>query len=155
MRIAVITVSDRASSGVYPDRSGPAILEIMQAAFPLAEFETEIVSDGKEILLSALRRHPLSDWILCCGGTGPAPRDQSPEAVQEYCDRDLPGISEFLRARSLEQTPNAVFSRGYSGMHGTQFVVSLPGSEKAARFCAELLAPLMEHGLKMSRGQGH
>ncbi|HOX47661.1 MAG TPA: MogA/MoaB family molybdenum cofactor biosynthesis protein [Spirochaetia bacterium] len=155
MRIAVITVSDRASAGVYADRSGPAVVETLKSALPGAEIEAEIVPDGEESVLAALSRHPEADWILTTGGTGPAPRDRTPEATRAYCDRSMPGIADYLRSRSLEETPNAVFSRGEAGMRGLQYVVNFPGSEKAARFCAAALAPLMEHGRKMARGEGH
>jgi molybdopterin adenylyltransferase len=67
----------------------------------------------------------------------------------------MPGIADWLRQRSLEETPNAVFSRGYAGMRGFQYVVNFPGSVKAARFCAACLAPLLEHGRAMARGEGH
>jgi len=155
LRIAVITVSDRASAGVYADRSGPAVVETLKSALPGAEIEAEIVPDGEESVLAALSRHPEADWILTTGGTGPAPRDRTPEATRAYCDRSMPGIADYLRSRSLEETPNAVFSRGEAGMRGLQYVVNFPGSEKAARFCAAALAPLMEHGRKMARGEGH
>lgn len=155
MRIAVITVSDRASAGTYADRSGPAVMEALRAALPEAGLESEIVPDGEESVLAALGRHPGADWILTTGGTGPSPRDRTPEATRAFCDRAMPGIADYLRLRSLEETPNAVFSRGEAGMRGLQYVVNFPGSEKAARFCATILAPLMEHGVKMARGEGH
>jgi molybdenum cofactor synthesis domain-containing protein len=95
------------------------------------------------------------DWILTTGGTGPAPRDRTPEASRAFCDREMSGIAEYLRSRSLEETPNAVFSRSYAGMRGPVYVVNLPGSERAARFCAALLAPLLVNGTRMARGEGH
>jgi molybdopterin adenylyltransferase len=153
--IAVITVSDRASKGVYADRSGPAVEEILAALLPGLALEREVVPDERPEILAALGRHPRADWILTTGGTGPAPRDVTPEATREYCDREMPGIAEHLRAKSLEQTPNAVFSRGTAGMRGAQYVVNFPGSEKAARLCARVLAPLLEHGAAMARGEGH
>jgi molybdopterin adenylyltransferase len=155
MKISVITVSDRASKGVYADRSGPAIEETLRSALPGCEVLREIVPDEKADILAALGRHSGSDWILTTGGTGPAPRDVTPEATREFCDRAMDGIAEYLRARSLAETPNAVFSRGEAGMRGAAYIVNFPGSEKAARFCASLLAPLMEHGVRMARGEGH
>ncbi|HUW42079.1 MAG TPA: MogA/MoaB family molybdenum cofactor biosynthesis protein [Rectinemataceae bacterium] len=155
MKIAVITVSDRASAGVYADRSGPAIEEVLRKALPGAEIERRIVSDDRERIAEALAASGSADWIITTGGTGPAPRDVTPEATREWCDRDMPGIADYLRAKSLEETPNAVFSRGYAGMRGAQYAVNFPGSEKAARFCAAVLAPLLEHGLAMARGEGH
>ncbi len=157
MKIAVITVSDRASAGVYADRSGPAVVEALREAHPDAEIGLEVVPDGVEPVRAALGRALAggADWILTTGGTGPAPRDRTPEAVMEFCDRPVPGIAEYLRSESLRETPTAVFSRACSGMRGAAFVVALPGSERGARFCARLLAPLLAHGRAMARGEGH
>lgn len=151
----VITVSDRASRGEYADRSGPAVAEEIRRVLPECSVQIEVVPDGIQPVQEAFRRHPDADWILTTGGTGPGPRDFTPEATRAYVDRPVEGIAEHLRARSLEETPHAVFSRGTAGMRGRQFVVNLPGSEKGARFCAKLLAPLLEHGTAMARGEGH
>jgi molybdopterin adenylyltransferase len=155
VKIAVITVSDRAAGGIYEDLSGPAIEKVFVERCAGAVIVRETVPDGVESVLSALARHPEADWIVTTGGTGPSPRDLTPEATARYCDRLMPGISEFLRAKSLEQTPFAVFSRGIAGMRGNQYVVNFPGSVKAAMFHAELLAPLLDHGTAMALGKGH
>lgn len=155
MKIAVITVSDRAAAGVYEDASGPAIAAVFAERCPEAIVEREIVADGVDSVYGALMRHAEADWIVTTGGTGPSPRDLTPEASAKYCDRAMPGIAEYLRARSLAETPFAVFSRGYAGMRGAQYVVNFPGSVKAAAFHAELLAPLLEHGVAMALGKGH
>ena len=155
MKAAVITVSDRASRGEYEDKSGPAIMEILRAELPGAELEYEVVPDGRDSVLAALCRHPDADWILTTGGTGPAPRDETPEATRAYIQKSMPGIAEYLRLKSLEETVFAVFSRGEAGMRGRQYIVNLPGSEKGARFCAKLLVPLLQHGVHMAEGGGH
>lgn len=155
MKIAVITVSDRASKGIYADLSGPAIVKVLESALPGCEIAGEIVPDEADKILAAFSRHSDADWILTTGGTGPAPRDVTPEATRAYCDREMPGIADYLRAESLRETPNAVFSRGVAGLRGIQYVVNFPGSEKAARFCAVLMAPLMAHGTAMAKGEGH
>ena len=157
MRIAVVTVSDRAAAGIYADRSGLAVTEVFRGTLDDIQIERSLVSDGKEAVTAALEKHEAAgaDWIVTTGGTGPGPRDLTPEATEAFCDRALPGLAEYLRAESFKETPNAVFSRLYAGMRGAVFVVNLPGSEKAARFCARLIAPLMEHGSKMARGEGH
>jgi len=155
MKIAVITVSDRASKGIYEDLSGPVIRKILATGCPSALIESEIVPDGTDSVYDALIRHPEADWIITTGGTGPSLRDQTPEATARYCDRIVPGIAEYFRSKSLEQTPFAVFSRGIAGMRGTQYVVNFPGSLKAATFHAEILAPLLEHGTSMAMGSGH
>ena len=155
MKIAVITVSDRAAAGVYEDVSGPAIAAVFAERCPEAIVEREIVADGVDSVYGALTRHAGADWIVTTGGTGPSPRDLTPEASAKYCDRAMPGIAEYLRARSLAETPFAVFSRGFAGMRGAQYVVNFPGSVKAAAFHAELLAPLLGHGVAMALGKGH
>jgi len=155
LRIAVITISDRASKGIYADKSGPAIVAVLAAALPEAEIKTQIVPDDKEEILEAFIKHGSADWILTTGGTGPSPRDVTPEASARYCDREVPGIADYLRIESLKETPNAVFSRGYAGLHGQQFVVNFPGSVSGASFCARLMVPLLEHGTAMAKGEGH
>jgi molybdopterin adenylyltransferase len=155
VKIAVITVSDRAAAGVYEDASGPAIAAVFAERCPEAIVEREIVADGVDSVYGALMHHAGADWIVTTGGTGPSPRDLTPEASAKYCDRAMPGIAEYLRARSLAETPFAVFSRGFAGMRGAQYVVNFPGSVKAAAFHAELLAPLLGHGVAMALGKGH
>jgi molybdopterin adenylyltransferase len=162
VRIHVVTVSDRASRGEYEDRSGPEIERELGLALggggPCGlELSREIVPDEAEAIAAALDRAAAAgaDWIVTTGGTGPGPRDRTPEATGAWIDRELPGIAEALRARSLAETPFAAFSRGVAGMKGTCFVVNLPGSPAAARLGAAFLAGIMEHGAAMARGEGH
>ena len=155
MKIAVITISDRASKGIYEDASGPAIERVLLERCENAVIERSIVPDGLDSVYEALLRNGDADWIVTTGGTGPSPRDLTPEATARYCDRLLPGIAEYFRSKSLEQTPFAVFSRGIAGMKGTRYVVNFPGSVAAAVFHAELLAPLLDHGTAMALGKGH
>ena len=155
MRIVVITVSDRASRGEYEDLSGPEIARIVAEASPLAEMSREVVGDDPAAIRGAFERAAEADWIITSGGTGPSPRDRTPEATRAWMDRELPGLAEALRAASLRETPFAVFSRGIAGMRGRQFIVNLPGSPAAARLCAGILAPILEHGIAMARGEGH
>ena len=155
VRVAIVTVSDRAARGHYPDRSGPAIEETLRELVAGVQVAHEIVADDREAIAAALLHHADADWILTTGGTGPAPRDFTPEATRDWCDREVPGIAEYLRARSLAETPNAVFSRGIAVMRGRQYAVNLPGSEQGARFCARLIAPLLLHGIEMAEGGGH
>jgi len=155
VKIAVITISDRASKGIYEDASGPAIERVLLERCKNAVIERSIVPDGLDSVYEALLRSGGADWIVTTGGTGPSPRDLTPEATARYCDRLLPGIAEYFRSKSLVQTPFAVFSRGIAGMKGTQYVVNFPGSVAAAVFHAELLAPLLDHGIAMALGKGH
>jgi molybdenum cofactor synthesis domain-containing protein len=131
------------------------IEKILSLAYPEAEISRETVPDELDALREAFGRSVSADWVITCGGTGPSARDLTPEATRAWIDRELPGIAEALRAASLRETPYAAFSRGIAGMRGAQFVVNLPGSPAAARLGAELLAPLLGHGLAMARGEGH
>ena len=155
MTVTVLTISDRASRGLYEDRSGPEIEAVLRARFPGIEIRREIVADERAQIEAAFRRHAGSDFILTTGGTGIGPRDLTPEATSSWCDRELPGIAEALRARSLAETPMAMLSRATAGVKGRTILVNFPGSVKAARLGAETLAPVMEHALAMLRGEGH
>jgi len=122
---------------------------------PGVEIERAVVPDEQAAIVAELERFSGFDWIFTTGGTGPAPRDVTPEATRLFIDREAPGLAEYLRLKSLEETSHAVFSRGIAGLKGTTYVVNAPGSVKAARLCARVFAPLMEHGVSMARGLGH
>ena len=155
MRVGVITISDRASSGGYADESGPAIEEELLRALPSVEVSRAIVPDEVDRILAALEAYADRDFVLTTGGTGLGPRDVTPEATRRFCDREVPGISEALRAHSARETPFAWLSRGWAGARGRTIVVNFPGSPKAARSCVLLLAPVMEHAVRMLRGESH
>jgi molybdopterin adenylyltransferase len=155
LRIAVITVSDRAARGEYADRSGPRICEILARELPGADLTLAVVPDEAEAIADALRRHLDCDYILTCGGTGLSRRDITPEVCARFCDREVPGVSEWLRRESLAQTAHAVFSRAYCGMKGRTLIVNFPGSLRGAELCATLLAGVMEHGRAMAHGGDH
>lgn len=128
---------------------------MLKELVPGLEVQRAIVPDEKASILAALESHAACDWIFTTGGTGPAPRDVTPEATLAFIDRQMPGLAEYLRIESLKETTHAVFSRGVAGMKGSSYVVNAPGSVKAAQLCARIFAPLMEHGVKMAHGQGH
>jgi molybdenum cofactor synthesis domain-containing protein len=155
VKVTVITVSDRASRGEYEDLSGPEIVRILMEAYPDCRVRRDIVPDEKADLLQAFARAAEEDFILTTGGTGLSPRDITADETREFCDRELPGISERLRIESFKETPQAMISRGYSGMKGPTIIVNFPGSLKAVRLCTKVLIPVMEHSLKMLKGEGH
>lgn len=155
MEVLVVTVSDRASRGEYEDLSGPAIERTLQEMIPDVRVRRRIVADEREEIREALQEGLSSDVVLTTGGTGLSPRDVTPEVTVEFCDREVPGIAEYLRSESMKQTPHAILSRGFAGMKGTTLVVNFPGSVKAAVLCARLLAPTLGHALKMVKGEGH
>jgi molybdopterin adenylyltransferase len=155
VKVTVITISDRASRGEYPDRSGPEIVSILREEFPEIRVAVEVVPDEKQAIVAAFRRHRQADFVLTTGGTGISSRDVTPEATRGYCERELPGIAEALRAESYKETPTAVLSRGAAGIKGNTIIVNFPGSLKAVRLCTRVLIPIMEHALSMLRGEGH
>lgn len=155
LKVAVITVSDRAARGEYADLSGPRIKEILEDRLAGAEITVAVVPDEAEAIAAAIRTNLDRDYILTCGGTGLSPRDITPETCARLCDRDVPGLSEWLRRESLKETPHAIFSRAYSGMIGHTLIVNFPGSLRGAELCATLLAGVMEHGRAMAHGGGH
>jgi molybdenum cofactor synthesis domain-containing protein len=155
MKVLVLTISDRASQGVYEDLSGPAIECILRKGLPDIHVERSIVPDERLAILHEFAESSSYDVVLTTGGTGLSPRDVTPEATAEYCDRLVPGIAEILRAQSWQQTPNAIFSRGTAGMKGKTLFVNFPGSVSAAEFCANILVPVLPHAVSMAQGQGH
>ncbi len=155
MKAAVITISDRASKGIYEDLSGPEIENILKELSPSFDVERTIVPDEENDILEAMKSFEGYDFILTTGGTGIGPRDVTPNITEKYCDRELPGISETLRAESLKETNSAMLSRGFSGMKGNTIIVNFPGSVKAVRLCTKVIAPVMVHAVKMIKGEGH
>ena len=155
LKVAVITVSDRAYKGDYADLSGPRIRDILRQRLPGIDIVQAVVADEKEAIASVLKQNLDKDYILTTGGTGLSSRDITPEVCAQICDRDLPGISEWLRHESLRETPHAVFSRAYSGQRGKTIIVNFPGSLRGAEFCANLMAGVMLHGHDMAHGGGH
>ena len=153
--VLIITLSDRAYNGIYEDKSGPLIEAILREEGKY-KIKREIIPDSKEDLLLLLTKNYKNfHWIITTGGTGISPRDFTPEVCQEFCDKELPGIAELLRMRSLEETIFAAFSRGYCGIKEETIVVNFPGSTKAVTLCTKVISPLIEHGIKMLKGEKH
>jgi len=155
MKVSVITISDRASRGHYADLSGPEIEKAVLSLDPAAQVFRQVVPDEEREIWDALETAAGADFILTTGGTGISPRDVTPEVTMKFCDKELPGIAEVLRAQSYPETPAAVLSRGYAGLHGRTVVVNFPGSVKAVRLCMRVLGPVMEHAMRMLGGEGH
>ncbi len=144
-RIGIVTVSDRASEGIYEDLSGPEIHRILEDILITKWTHiTRIIPDEREVIestLISLCDTEGCDLIVTTGGTGPSPRDVTPEATESVCDRMMPGYGELMRAVSLRHVPTAVLSRQTAGLRGTCLIVNLPGSPKAIN---EILPHLFE-----------
>lgn len=155
MKVLVLTISDRASQGIYEDRSGPAIEAVFSEKLPDAHIERRIVPDEEGPILETFSHHLANDVIITTGGTGIGPRDITPDVTEKFCDRVIPGIAEYLRAASIAQTTHAVLSRGVAGVKGNTIIVNIPGSVKGAIFCTELLITILPHAVTMVQGGGH
>lgn len=155
-RIGIITASDRASRGIYEDLSGQAIIEVM-TEWLASEWEPvkRLIPDEREAIERALVE--LCDEEACClvvttGGTGPAPRDVTPEATQAVCHKLLPGFGELMRAESLKVVPTAILSRQTAGIRGTSLVVNLPGKPRSIRECLTAVFPAIPYCIELIGG---
>lgn len=152
-RIGILTVSDRASAGVYADESGPAIRRVLEdiLAGPF-EAIARIVPDGVESVRAAivsLVDEEGCDLVLTTGGTGPAPRDLTPEATHAACEKILPGFGELMRAKSLERVPTAILSRQTAGIRGSALVINLPGKPSSIRTTLLSVMPAVPYCLDL------
>src|SRR6187200_3790074 len=155
-RIGIVTVSDRASQGVYEDRGGPAIrdclAEILSSPWePVAR----VIPDEQPLIESTLKE--LADVEGCClivttGGTGPAKRDVTPEATEAVCEKMLPGFGELMRAVSLKAVPTAILSRQTAGIRGNTLIVNLPGKPAAIRECLLAVMPAVPYCVDLIGG---
>ncbi|HHX90665.1 MAG TPA: molybdopterin adenylyltransferase [Paracoccus sp.] len=141
--IAILIVSDRASRGEYEDKGGPAAEEwLRRVVTSPMRITRRIVPDGRASVAGALRdladgdgNGRGADLILVTGGTGPAPRDQTPEAMADVIDKRLPGFGEQMRAVSLAEVPTAILSRQEAGLRGATLIIALPGKPAAIATC--------------------
>ena len=156
IRIAVLISSDKGSRGEREDLSGPAVVAKLQG---LAEVVTlDVVPDEKTLIVEKLIDYAdrlKVDIVFTSGGTGLAPRDVTPEATLEVCDRLVPGITDAMRLRSLEVTNRAMLSRAISGTRGRTLIINLPGSPKAVRECLDVFLPVMDHAVETLRGEAY
>lgn len=155
LEVAVITVSDRAYRGEYEDLSGPKIKQLLQESDLSVNLTLAVVPDERDAIHDEIIKNLDKDYIFTTGGTGLSARDITPDVTREICEKELPGISEFLRRESCKETPYAVLSRAFSGMKGKTLIVNFPGSVKAAALCINLILPIMEHAKKMIEGGKH
>lgn len=136
--IAIVTVSDRAASGEYQDKGGPGAEDWLRGVVtsPM-RITRHIVPDGRDILSARLRElvEAGSDLILVTGGTGPAPRDQTPEAVADIAEKELAGFGEEMRRASLAEVPTAILSRQTAVIRDATLIITLPGKPAAIATC--------------------
>jgi molybdopterin adenylyltransferase len=156
IRIGIVTISDRASRGIYTDLSGPAIGEALTEILSCPwEPVTRLIPDEQPLIEQSLI--DLCDKENCClvvttGGTGPALRDVTPEATEAVCDKILDGFGEQMRAVSLLKVPTAILSRQIAGIRGKSLIVNLPGKPSAIRECLHAVFPAIPYCIDLIEG---
>lgn len=155
IKTGILTASDKGSAGARIDESGRLIAELI-AGIGAEVVEYVIVPDHKDTISASLIRMTddlCVDLILTTGGTGFSPRDVTPEATLAVIHRQVPGIPEAMRRKSLEITPRAMLSRAVAGIRNSTLIVNLPGSPKAVRECLEVILPVLPHAIEILTGQ--
>ena len=156
IKIGIVTVSDRASAGIYEDLSGKAIIDTLNQ-YLISEWEKfyEIIPDEREHIEKTII--DLVDNKQCClvrttGGTGPAKRDITPEATEAVCNRMMPGFGELMRAESLKYVPTAILSRQTAGLRNSSLILNLPGKPKSIRECLDAVFPAIPYCIDLMEG---
>lgn len=155
-KIGIVTVSDRASSGEYEDRGGPAIRAYLTRVLATPwEAYTNVIPDEQGMIETTLRQ--LADQLGCAmiittGGTGPALRDVTPEATAAVCEKMLPGFGELMRAVSLQKVPTAILSRQTAGVRYGCLIINLPGQPRAIEECLDAIFPAIPYCLDLIGG---
>jgi len=155
LRVAVLTISTRSSRGEREDKSGPTICSLVEQGFGIVSCY-KVLPDEEVVIAAELRRicdRGEADVVFTLGGTGLAPSDVTPEATAQVIEREVPGISETIRARSMEKTERAMLSRGNAGVCRRTLIINMPGSEKAVRESFAIVRPVINHAVELIRGE--
>lgn len=155
VKIGIITASDRASRGVYEDISGKAILDILSEYLknPL-ENEYRCIEDDRSLIEKTLieLQELGCSLIITTGGTGPSPRDVTPEATEAVCQKMLPGFGELMREESLKYVPTAILSRQSAGIREKSLIINLPGKPKSIKECLDAVFPAVPYCIDLIGG---
>jgi molybdenum cofactor synthesis domain-containing protein len=157
IRALAVTISNRAAAGIYPDKSGPVLVELLRAAGCAAVDGPLVIPDG-DAVEAALRDAVAAgyDVVVTSGGTGLTPADLTPEMTRRVLEREIPGIPEALRAAGAAAgVPAAILSRGLAGVANRTLIVNLPGSTGGVRDGLAVLAPVLEHAVSQINGGDH
>ena len=154
--IGVLTISDRASQGIYEDRGGPGIIAVLDD-FLVTPYRAvrRIIPDDRKVIeatLIELADRERCSLIFTTGGTGPAPRDVTPEATETVSDRIMPGFGELMRQVSLRDVPTAILSRQLAAIRGRSLMINLPGKPSAIRTCLAAVFPAIPYCLDLIGG---
>ncbi|GAB4548034.1 MAG: MogA/MoaB family molybdenum cofactor biosynthesis protein [Thermodesulfovibrionia bacterium] len=152
IKVAILTMSDKGSRGERKDESGPLIEKLIRK-IGAEVVSYEIIPDEKPLikkrLISLCKK---ADLILTTGGTGPSPRDVTPEATLEVIEREMPGIAEAMRYEGLKKTPNAMLSRAVAGIRGSTLIINLPGSPMAVKEGINVILKCLPHAIEKIKG---
>ena len=154
MKIGIITVSDRSFKKEREDLSGPLIRKMTKNLGEV--IDSKIVPDERALISQAIREmvdDAKADLVLTTGGTGPSPRDVTPEATRDVIEREIPGFGEIMRTEGFKKTPHAILSRAIAGIRKKSLIVNLPGSPKAVKESLEVIIPALPHALEIIRGK--
>ncbi|MGA9993853.1 MAG: MogA/MoaB family molybdenum cofactor biosynthesis protein [Pyrinomonadaceae bacterium] len=157
IKAVVITVSDACSRGEREDESGATLVELLKGAGAQL-VAAEILSDDLKPLAAKLIEYAERadvNLIVTTGGTGVAPRDNTPEATRAVIEREAPGLAEAMRIKTLEQTPMAMISRGVCGIRSGALIINLPGSPKGVRESFAVIKPVLRHAIALLAGKPH
>jgi molybdenum cofactor synthesis domain-containing protein len=155
IRAMAVTVSNRAAAGIYPDKSGPVLVELLAAAG--CQVDGPVVIPDGEPVVEVLRDAVAAgyDVVVTSGGTGLTPTDQTPEMTRQVIEREVPGIAEAIRLAGRDKVPAAILSRGMAGLAGRTLIVNLPGSTGGVRDGMEVLASVLAHAVDQMAGGDH
>jgi len=154
--IGIVTVSDRASKQIYEDKGGPGVVAVLREFLttpwrPVMRIVPDEQAEIEQALIELAEQEACS-LVLTTGGTGPAPRDVTPEATEAVCQRLLPGFGELMRTASLRDVPTAILSRQIAGTRGSTLIVNLPGKPSAIRTCLDAVFPAVPYCLDLIGG---
>jgi len=155
LQIGIVTVSDRASRGEYQDRGGPAIQAWFERVLTTPWLATaRLVEDEQPLIEQTLIELAAAgcQLIVTTGGTGPAPRDVTPEATEAVCDKMMPGFGELMRAESLKVVPTAILSRQTAGIRDGSLIINLPGKPSAIDDCLNAVFPAVPYCIDLIGG---
>ncbi|MCR8744920.1 MogA/MoaB family molybdenum cofactor biosynthesis protein [Romboutsia lituseburensis] len=154
--VAIITLSDKGYEGQREDLTGPKIKEYIEGTNRYKVVSYRLLKDDSKMLQEELRKicdNEIADLILTNGGTGFSKRDITPEATKLIIEKEIPGISEYMRMKSSEITKKAILSRGISGIRKNSLIINLPGSPKGAIENLSFVIDALDHGIEILKGQ--
>ncbi|MFM9130400.1 MAG: molybdenum cofactor biosynthesis protein B [Actinomycetes bacterium] len=155
IKIQVITVSDRASKGIYEDESGSLLKQLLTEKGGICS-EVILIPDKiskiQKAIIKSVKKH---DLVITTGGTGINPKDKTPQATKEILEYEIPGISEILRIKSFEKVLTSILSRAVSGVINKTLIINIPGSKVAVKDAVEILSPVIKHAIDQLNSGDH